>query len=236
MTLDFKAIGQQLLDEAYMHGPPQPETPDLTCKTCHGACYVKGDKRVQENGHTVIEYDAKPCPDCQRPLEQRMAAAGVKKTFAEWESSEALKPALEGCMRLLEGSQWCLLLRGGVGIGKTHLAHATAAEWVTRGGSAKILTVGVLLGEMRKTIGVEGQSIEAVREQHQDVGLLVLDDWRAISAWAQGEMYELVNHRYNARLPLMVTTNTRQLEKAVESRLSSGLVEIRATDRRKDFD
>ena len=235
-TIDFKAIAAEWLEEAYRYGPPQEPEPDDTCRTCMGAAYVRGPKKVEDNGHKVVTYEARPCPDCQRPLNERLALAGVQKTFAGWEATPALDEALRACMGLLEGAAWCVMLRGTYGIGKTHLAHATAASFVERGGSAKVINVPDFLSELRKAIEEEGTSIEKRREQYQDVGLLVLDDWGSMSEWGVGEMYQVVDYRYRSKMPLVITTNFYNIDKRVMSRLSSGLVEIRATDQRKRYD
>jgi DNA replication protein DnaC len=52
--------------------------------------------------------------------------------------------------------------------------------------------------------------------------LLVLDDFgkQTTTPWAQEKLYQVVNYRYNARLPMVVTTNcgTDELDAPILSR------------------
>ena len=129
-------------------------------------------------------------------------------------------------------------MRGVPGIGKSHVASATAGVFVEKGGTAKLINVPDFLSELRKAINREGDSIDNQREMFAGVGLLCLDDFGAErpTQWTTEQMYQVVDARYRQRLPLLVTTNARHIDPRVESRLSSGLVEIRATDRRREFD
>jgi DNA replication protein DnaC len=66
-------------------------------------------------------------------------------------------------------------------------------------------------------------SYDAVFEGLRTVGLLVLDDLgaEAPTPWAAEKLYQLLNHRYNYRLPTVVTTN-RDLDR-LEGRLATRL-------------
>jgi len=57
--------------------------------------------------------------------------------------------------------------------------------------------------------------------------LLILDDFGEESAfpWARSKLFQLINHRYNARLPLVVTTSLSLDE--IESRISSRFADPR---------
>jgi len=62
-------------------------------------------------------------------------------------------------------------------------------------------------------------------EKLKGVPLLILDDFGEQSAtpWAQEKLYQLINYRYNARLPMVVTT-CLSLEE-IETRISSRMVD-----------
>jgi len=74
--------------------------------------------------------------------------------------------------------------------------------------------------------------------------LLILDDLgtQSTTPWAQEKLYQIINYRYNARLPTVITTN-RELEE-IDLRLRSRLldtqlttvVRIRAPDYRRPID
>ncbi|HJX36396.1 MAG TPA: DNA replication protein DnaC, partial [Dehalococcoidales bacterium] len=55
--------------------------------------------------------------------------------------------------------------------------------------------------------------------------LLVLDDFgeQAGTPWAQEKLYQVINHRYNAKLATVITTSSSLDE--IENRISSRLVD-----------
>jgi DNA replication protein DnaC len=75
----------------------------------------------------------------------------------------------------------------------------------------------------------------------RESGLLVLDDLGAenATAWATEKLFQLINYRYNYRMPTVITTNARlmsHMDERIRSRLSDlGLVkpvQIEARDYR----
>lgn len=134
-----------------------------------------------------------------------------------------------------------LLLRGGPGSGKTHLAASIANDAVENGAHVLFTVVPDLLDHLRATYAPSSsiqydELFEQVRETH----LLVLDDLgtEAATPWAQEKLYQLVNHRYNNRLPTVITTNRRldSLDERMRSRICDQalcrVVEISARDYR----
>ncbi len=118
---------------------------------------------------------------------------------------------------------WLILL-GGYGCGKTHLAAAIANYCITMGGQALFVVVPDLLDHLRaayapNSAGGIDERLDAIR----DAPLLILDDLGAHNGtpWAQEKLFQILNHRYNSRLPTVVTTNQRleDLDPRVTSRL-----------------
>lgn len=136
-----------------------------------------------------------------------------------------LYSAYEAARRFAEQPEGWLLLMGGYGCGKTHLAAAIANERLARGDTVLFIAVPDLLDYLRATfsptsdVGYDEQ-FEAIRQ----APLLILDDLgaQASTPWAQEKLYQLFNYRYNARLPTVITTNQRldEIEIRVRSRLS----------------
>ena len=64
-------------------------------------------------------------------------------------------------------------------------------------------------------------------ERVKTTPLLVLDDFGEQSAtpWAQEKLYQVINYRYNAQLPTVITTS-RTLEE-LEGRISSRLADAK---------
>jgi len=124
-----------------------------------------------------------------------------------------------------EPEGWLLFL-GGYGCGKTHLAAAIANERIAHGEPALFVVVPDLLDYLRATFAPDSpvtfdERFHALRE----APLLILDDLGAQSStpWAQEKLYQLLNYRYNARLPTVITSN-RPLED-IELRLRSRLAD-----------
>jgi DNA replication protein DnaC len=117
-----------------------------------------------------------------------------------------------------------LLLQGGYGCGKTHLAAAIANFAVGMGVPTLFLTVPDLLDLLRFSFDAEDITFEQRFEQIRTAELLVLDDFGTQSAtpWAQEKLFQIVNYRYINRLPLVVTTNIPldEIEPRIRSRLT----------------
>ncbi|HTE83423.1 MAG TPA: ATP-binding protein [Dehalococcoidia bacterium] len=131
-----------------------------------------------------------------------------------------------------------LVLAGETGCGKTHLAAAVAHQQREAGHAHMFVAVPDLLDRLRG--GGQGARL---RDEYFDrvrtCGFLVLDDLGVHSdtAWAQEKLFQILNHRYNAKLPTVITVHpSDELPAALRSRLYddkvSLFVEIEAPDYR----
>lgn len=100
-----------------------------------------------------------------------------------------------------------LLLMGGVGGGKTFWAACIANALIDRGYSAMVATIPALTAAMSAS-GFENEK-QKVLANVAAVDLLVLDDvgFERSTPYAHEKMYEIIDARYLARRPLIVTTN-----------------------------
>lgn len=118
---------------------------------------------------------------------------------------------------------WLILL-GGYGCGKTHLAAAIANACIANDMPALFVVVPDLLDHLRAAFGPHSSSSYDERfEQIRSAPLLILDDLGTQSStpWAQEKLFQLFNHRYNARLATVITTNhtLEEIDRRIRSRL-----------------
>lgn len=117
-----------------------------------------------------------------------------------------------------------LLLMGNYGSGKTHLAAAIANTVQQRGDSVIFITVADLLDGLRQTFSAGATiSYDQRFQSLRTVPLLILDDLGSEggSAWAKEKLFQIINHRYLARLPTAFTTSRpiEDLDPRVRTRL-----------------
>ncbi|MBM4444603.1 MAG: AAA family ATPase [Chloroflexi bacterium] len=156
--------------------------------------------------------------DCKRvnlPLEQR----------------RNLEHACELARRFSESPEGWLILQGENGCGKTHLAASIANHRLKKGHPVSFVVVSEFLDHLRSTFGPESKvTYDDLFERVKSAPLLILDDYGEHSStpWAQEKLYQLINYRYNARLPMVVTMccSLDELDES-ERRVSSRLSDVR---------
>lgn len=137
-----------------------------------------------------------------------------------------LKSAYDRCLAFAREPQGWLVLKGGYGCGKTHLAAAIANYRLSMGHAALFVSTPDLLDHLRAAYSPNAASTYDQRfEQVRNAPMLILDDLgtQSNTEWAQEKLYQIFNHRYNARLPTIITTN-EELE-SIEIRIRSRMVD-----------
>ena len=143
------------------------------------------------------------------------------------DKAQNLRLAYETCLEFSNHPQGWLLLTGTYGCGKTHLAAAIANERLARGQLALFMVIPDLLDHLRAAFSPESEiTYDALFEQLRTTPLLVLDDFGAQSSstWAQEKLFQLLNYRYNGRLPTVITSNLRLED--IEPRIRSRLLDL----------
>ncbi len=138
-----------------------------------------------------------------------------------------LRRAFEAAHQYAREPKGWLLLKGSYGCDKTHLAAAIANARVPQGRPALFIVVPDLLDYLRATYAPNSEvSYDERFESIRSAPLLILDDLGSHSAtpWAQEKLFQLLNYRYNAQLPTVITTN-RELEE-IDLRLRSRLADV----------
>ncbi len=141
------------------------------------------------------------------------------------EEQANLKQALQLALNFAKDPQDWLMFTGGYGVGKTHLAAAIANHHAQRGYPAMFVVVPDLLDHLRAAFSPEARtSFDQRFEEVRTAALLVLDDLGTESAtpWAREKLYQIVNHRYVAKLPTVITSSFSpdDLDPRIRTRLS----------------
>ena len=123
-----------------------------------------------------------------------------------------------------------LLLTGGVGSGKTHLAVGVGVLAMGLGYTAYATVFADLLLELRASWQPGSRLNEAhILEMLADVDLLILDDLgvERDTPWASERLAHLVNLRYAQQRSILVTSNLTpaQLEQRLDPRVFSRLMD-----------
>ena len=142
------------------------------------------------------------------------------------EQRQNLRQAFNLAVEFARSPEGWLIFQGVNGCGKTHLAAAIANDRLAQGKPVFFVVVPDLLDHLRSTFSPDSKiSYDEFSERIKEVPLLILDDFGEQSAtpWAQEKLYQLINYRYNARLPMVVTTCLSLDE--IETRISSRMVD-----------
>ena len=211
------------------------------CPICHGVGFFRKDVPV---GHPDFGK-AFPCQHklievAHAQLQDLREASGLAllshMTFDSFmpeglgllpDKQKNLRRAFDRAREFAHEPKGWLLLKGGYGCGKTHLAAAIANARLSNGQPALFIVVPDLLDYLRSTYSPNSEvSYDERFESIRSAPLLILDDLGAQSAtpWAQEKLFQLLNYRYNAQLATVLTTN-KELEE-IDLRLRSRLADV----------
>jgi DNA replication protein DnaC len=119
-----------------------------------------------------------------------------------------------------------IVFQGVTGSGKTHLAAAIVNYRYQAGKPALFIVVPEFLDHLRSTFSPESKvSYDKLFESVKTTALLVLDDFgeQETTPWAQEKLYQVINSRYNAQLPTVITTRCSLDD--IDNRISSRFVD-----------
>lgn len=172
-------------------------------------------------GMTFKSFDARLLASTSEDLKETQNAYRTAMKFAE------------------EPSDW-LVIAGATGRGKTRLAAAIGNYRREAGEQAMFVVVPDLLDRLRAAYNPSNpRAFDDMFDHVRNVPLLILDDLGSQSGtpWADEKLFQLVNHRYNACLPTVITTNltVRDLDARLASRLTDPQVSTILLMGRFDF-
>ena len=160
------------------------------------------------------------------------------------EQRQNLEEAFRLAYNFAKSPDGWLVFQGTNGCGKTHLTAAIANYRLQTDKPALFVVVPDFLDHLRSTFSPESKiSYDELFERVRKAPLLILDDFGEESGtpWADEKLYQLINYRYNARLPTVVTTclALEEIESRISSRMAdttlSLLFNIMAPDHRGDI-
>lgn len=212
---------------------------DPECPLCHGLGYIRLDVPV---GHPHFGK-LFPCTcrmaSIQSQRDEALRSLGNLEALKRFtfdtfcpdghglsaERQRNLRAAYQEAVSYAQRLQGWLLLMGGYGCGKTHLAAAIANDALSRGIVPLFVTVPDLLDHLRGAFAPEASQSYGDRfEQVRTARLLILDDLGTENAtpWALEKLFQLLNYRYMAALPTVITTNQDldRLDPRLRSRLA----------------
>lgn len=232
---------------------PEPRTP--ACSICQDLGFVRKDVPIHHPDFGRVDVCVCKKEDARQAELRKMYRlcgldAFVDMTFDTFDVAgkgagelvEAeLQRALSTCLMYAENplNHW-LLLMGGYGCGKTHLAAAIAHLAVESNIRTLMMTVPDLLDLLREDYNErhnQRNSLDDVR----DVDLLILDDLGTQNStpWAIEKLFQIINYRYVKKLSTVFTTNLRMenIDGRIASRIRDvalvTIVDIKAPDYRQ---
>ena len=201
-------------------------------------CQVYGIEEKQPS----LEYSWGPEFEAQKRM--TFASFDYKRVNLPLEQRENLENVFREAFNFAQSPEGWLVLVGVNGCGKTHLAAAIVNYQYQADKPALFVVVPEFLDHLRSTFSPESRvSYDQLFESVKSAPLLILDDFGEQSAtpWAQEKLYQVINHRYNARLATVITTTSSldELESPISSRLAdprlSLALNIIAPDYRTDL-
>jgi hypothetical protein len=209
---------------AWIDAPGEPSA-SYRCPDCGGLHdRIRAVRRAEfppeAEGRILLRDGAEPPPGCT-PF--RFDRPGVDPA------------AYEAAIDAVGGGRGALMM-GPPGAGKSHLLYGVA--WhiaATRGGAVRVLRWRDYLAECRAEFDARPVGPTATARAVGFPGLLCIDDLGAgrMTEWSAGAAEDLIDGRYSARLPVMVTTNlaitgdgSNSLRAAIGDRAVSRLIEM----------
>ncbi len=140
------------------------------------------------------------------------------------DEQKSLDNAFFAAQQFAERPDGWLVLMGTYGTGKTHLAAAIGHYRAALGDDPIFAVVPDLLDHLRATFSpTSAVSYDNVFSQVRSTHLLILDDLGTQNAtpWAREKLFQVLNYRYETRLPTVITTSSslEEIDPRIRSRM-----------------
>jgi DNA replication protein DnaC len=141
---------------------------------------------------------------------RKVGVSRPTQTFETFKVNAETQEAYEAVKAFAEGTaNFCMLLiYGGVGNGKTHLANAAAIYLNQQGQDCRYFVVPDLLSSLKGAIA-QGEDIDAQINVIREYANLILDDYKPSleTPFDQDTIEQIITHRYAFLLPTVLITN-----------------------------
>jgi DNA replication protein DnaC len=206
-----------------------------TCPKCKGIGYLRVNVPY---GHPNFGKPiACECKEAERKAKRREQLRQMSNIDAFQESTfSTFNPRLSGVKEAFEAARnyaenpddgWLVLI-GPNGCGKTHLAAAIANQCLESGAVILFAVVPDLLDHLRAAFAPTATEVyDQLFSKMREAEVLILDDLGAqqSSPWANEKLFQLLNYRYNERLPTVITANPKGMQ-GMDERIRSRLGDI----------
>lgn len=212
--------------ERIMWAPYGPERCD-----CPEAVAEYEQEKAEREAKEKAEREAKEAEEMRLRVRRIIGDSGMnarflRRTFDTFQPTRDSQKAFRVCKTYAdafreklpknnpEPGRNGLFITGPKGTGKTHLAAAIANQLMQQGTAVICMTMIDLLDRIKQTYEQSRQyggetSEGSVLSTYKTVPLLVIDDMgkEPATEWAVSKVYAIINARYEAYMPTIITTN-----------------------------
>lgn len=218
--------------------------PDTRCGTCSGRGWFTPEvPATHEDFGRILTCECQKSRILQERTDRLLRYSNIgplsRFTFdnldpegktTEGQSNVSFQKAYSIAVDYANNTTGWLTLTGPTASGKTHLAAAVANECISKGTPVFFAHIPELLDHLRTGFDPNSEiSYTELFDQVRNTPFLVLDelDIHTSTPWAHEKLQQIINYRYSAELPTIVTTSSElhQIDPYIRTRLeNSGVI------------